>query len=491
MVLKHKRKICLLNNSILLDANIVRRVIRNLTPPVIYSQNKEFFNAFADTLTNYAPVSINIVDYWNKSADKSSIYATEIDDKLLQYEDWAFKFEDGIDDSGKIYRNGFNEGPFSLNEEVHNVNSDSLCEKNNGFYINSLIGLQDKLAYTFMNNVYVVSERVKHDWKLRAKLEELMKKSGYGNLINKTEFFENINDLFTENAFLSQREFNLRKGQQRSLYYTFKKADEAKIQGEALRRPFYYHYESPAPFEYKVESSLIPDIFESFIKPLAHPIGFVYDFLSVCSNEFEETPFIDIKNRATRVYVYEICMSVDEDYNRVSPGDDTNPPQPRVGEGNEETILCPIDTENVSNYDYEYTIGTSDGTGLWDAIPSDEGTGNILEKIENGIIYSGYFKNYPFKKYIFENGNYLIEYINPDNGNKTIEYYRLGDVLVSRWIDKRHVSVVLENPVTETTSPVDESFEASCIALPPSEPFGFLGDGNGPYGFDEGHWTRL
>ena len=491
MLLKHTKNLCALTNSVYNDDDVLQEVIKKLSPIQIYHANEELIKAFGKTLANYTPISINIIDYWNKDVTNSSIYVPE----EAHYYDWAFRFEDGVDETNNEFKNGYNEGPFSYDGHV-TFDSKHICKEHDGFYINSLIGLQDKLAYTFMHNLYTVAEHTVNDYILQARLKEILKKIGYDK-DRTSKFFDRINMLFGENSYVASKEYNARKGQQRLFKYTMKMAQDADIQGE-LTKKFYYKYESDEPFTYRIEGSLLPAIFESFVIPLVHPIGFTYSYENVCYERFTDLVLRREKLSAQRVYVYELCRSVDENDNKVSPGDDLgNPPQPLPGEGNDETVVCPGDPDNIPNFESEYTFATADGTGLWEGIQNDEGTGNILVRIREGTVNSGYFKNYNYKKYEFQNGNYLIEYIHPELGNKTIEYYRYDSgtdsyTLISRFIDRRHVNIFVEGLERTYETPIDEQFTIECVEEAPSGWFGFLGDASlgDHYGFDEGVWGR-
>ena len=280
-----------MDNSLYQDDEVLQQVVKKLSPYTIYNMNQEFIRSFVTTLANYAPVSINITDYWNKSIKNSSLLVRD-----FKNTDWAFRFEDGVDETNFTYKNGYNEGPFFGDLYIKN---DKSCDDRDGFYLNSLIGLQDKLAEIFMNNIYTVAEKSINDPILHHRLSHLLSKLGY-NKENESKFFDKINTLFSENSYMAHREFNSRKGQPRAHKYIMKQAQDANIQGD-LTKQFYFKYTNVEPFYYQIEGSLVPSIYESFIVPLAHPIGFTYDYFNVCYTEFKETVFRSIHHSADAV----------------------------------------------------------------------------------------------------------------------------------------------------------------------------------------------
>jgi len=421
MLLHHEIDICQYNTSILLDDEVFKEVVKHHVPYTIYVDNKSFIDSLCTILVNYSPISINIIDYWNKDIMDTGLIVPKEDSIKILYNPFEYHEKDIDDPKDKVglgfkfEYNGEKMGGFltykgQSNFNYNNINKidDFYCgdESIQRYYINSLIGIQDKLAYTYMNNFYSITEFAKKNHLLRQNLINNLR------LNNKDEkIFNNINELFTENRTLANKTFLTKKGTFLGIKYASKSAYDAQLQGpEDIQRDFYINIESNAPFHYEVESTLYRTLFENFVKPLSHPIGMDYDYKFVCydetANKLEYVlnyPKIildpDIKNASLRVTC--LCSNLYE----FGDFDDPN-----------NMINCDIMPDDK-------IFATHNGEGLWEPIKDDK---NILDNVYTGIGTGNYF-GYDYTKYLFTNKNYLIKYNSKKDLGKNeviIEYYK-------------------------------------------------------------------
>ena len=462
MLLKHKIPKCEYKGTTLLKDDIFRELVKRITPYKIHTENKEFFDAVADTLVNYSPISINIIDYWNK--DDISTIGLVIPDmkpdyKVILLDPFEFK-------EGPVIKTPYGKGFFSgvengeeqgghlwdknqsilLYPETEPIKQLCPGETKERFYINSLIGVQDKLAMNFMFDYYNTTAKIKNDPIFRTNLQEKLETYDLPPVI-----FNNINTLFDETRTIAHRNFVEKKGTGLGLRYVGKTAFDSQIQGKYnIFQDYFMDVIELEPFHYEVQSTLFDDVFERYIKPLAHPIGMFYDYRTTCTSIIankEDNCFIDLQYRlpSKSKTLSVICKCYDSIENGVP------------------VIKC----EDQYN---EQVVGTYDGYDLDPEFSDDEGTGNIPKYYEQGYITdtnSEYFSAF-YEKYTFENGNYLVLYkLKSEVGvfEKTIEYRRFLDgisyELVKKWENKYHCEIKGEGNLVRV-SKIEENFDQKC-----------------------------
>ena len=473
MILKHNRKICDYDSTYLYEDPVFKDVVEKITPHHIFVENKEFLEAFADTIVNFSPISLNIIDYWNKDIVDNAVVVPEDVNKykelgiitgiqpfefLEEYPDQPETQVDPYIGAGYKGANGFG-GSLADNKgfiDFYNrtLVGDCANEFKKRYYINSLIGIQDKLAYTHMNNFYTTTYSATQDHLIRQRLLYIMRRMGLNE-----NFFSATNELFKDERFFSNKEYITKKGTASAVKYVGKAAYDAKIQGDdTLHGQYYLDVIEEAPFSYRVESNLLSIVYERFIKPLAHPIGMDYEFVSVCTDVFAnktEYPLIKINHKYDEtvpnpnIRIECLCYQV---------GEETDPfPDPTV------PMDCTI-------HPAPKIFATVDGYGLWEGISEDEGTGNIFERYEEGISGETGFENQIFKKYIFQNKNYLISYTDTLPGhtykNITIRYYRYDSKfdtydLAAEFLNQKHCNIAADLSA-DHDSYIDETFNSQC-----------------------------
>jgi len=480
MILKHRKNICDVDETIIFKDDVLESMMGNISPYYIYVDYKEILESFSVALTNYSPISINITDYWNKEILDTTLFVPENPEWFKISIIHPFEFDEptssSVNCSEQIECDDFHD--CSENEDLdelyglgfyHNVSktggsltdlrnhfdpqtNPSLCpnEYKDRYFINSLIGLQDKLAEINMNNVYKTVSLSTHDTKTYSTLKRLTDRMDMDS-----ELFSNLNDLFTEDKFLSNKQYIAKKGTPVAIKYMGQNANDAKLQGDDTAHGSYFmDIKTDNIFEYSVESNLLEPIYESFIKPLTHPLGMIYKYRTVCTDEIAnrtETPLIIKDYSDTTVAVNCLCFSDGQE-------DTPLPIQP-------ENINCVYNT-HFEDYPDPKIFASPNGEDLWEPIKNDQ---NIPKSFEEGLETTGEYKNQYFKKYIFNNNNYLISYtnipgINDTSERVTILYYRYNGSsydLTAKFINQRHCSIQLIGE-PKNVSDIDDELTGLC-----------------------------
>ena len=480
MLLKHHVKICDIDSTQLFDDPVMKEKLSKISPYTIYIQNKELIESFSTALVNYSPISINIVDFWNKEILDTTAYIPpempETKVKIIQ------PFEFAEPENPPFVDPEYGEGFLNFSElgtpyggalldlkKSFEYNTDArVCpdEFEERFFINSLIGVQDRLAQINLNNFYSTLERSINDVMIYERMKTVLEDYG-----KDTHLFNNTNELFTEDKFLANRDFVTKKGTALGIKYAGRNAHDAQIQGtESFYGDYFMNVYEDAPFKYHVESNLLDIVFEKFVKPLAHPIGMDYTYSNICDDPTAsetEFPIITYNYRDLSVYVDCLCYIQNLD-------DELLEDQPFPSEPNK--VTCVYNT-NPNDYPEKKVFATPDGTGLWKPI---QGDGNICYDVTHGIENDNTNKYYGkrYEKFHFctiSNPNvttrYLIKYYITDSVYNTSEridilYYKLdgtsGEFKVhAEFINQRHCNVKFsESP--QKVSSVDEDIDGYC-----------------------------
>ena len=500
MLLQHQQEICDIEQSIYQNDEIFQMVVKNLSPEVVFNANKELIQAFTQTVVNYSPISVNIIDYWNKNNDLySALYKPTAEIELP--EEFVpvipcFSFFDSEDTIHKGFGNfaayakdiptdqptGIDPLTItqpSLDEEgnpILDVNGEPIIETipnagvfglcslyenyeeltdDCGFYLNNMIGLQDKLAEIFMHNVYSIADNAKHNHVFRERLTSTLRKVG----VEDAEILKNINDLFTEDRFIINGTWREKKGTEVAMRYAAQQAYDSNLQPHQIQNKFKWDIITVDPMTYTIEGSILPSIFEVFIRPLSHPISYIYEYKMVCEIEIEDHVMVKKIEYAEGISVVTLCTSnlgpccnplneldeLDEDGEYIHPY--PNNPEYRGQDGrppylNEEIFECARDSQG--QYGRQFIVAVSDqcdieectagvATGdceLWDKLDCEEGLRdypNVLLSTESGIVIEGKYTGYAYMKYTMQNLNYLVKY------SKQADLSSAADVVIEYW----------------------------------------------------------
>ncbi len=558
MLLQHKRDVCTIDNSIYQSDKIFQMIVKNLTPEVVYNANKELIDSFTQTLVNYSPISVNIIDYWNKSTDfNSAVYKPNNKPKkpaeVYKPEIACFSFY-GSDPIHKGFSN-FPEyvtnipadqptglDPYTTQEPVFDSNGYPLLDQNGnpvtktvpnsgvfglcsnygnsltnqkdcGFYLNSIIGLQDKLAEIFMHNVYSIANKTKHNYVFRTRVQTTLEKAGIKDAV----ILDNINELFTEDRYIINGTWREKKGTEVAMKYAATQAVLSHVQPKELNIPFKWDTITIDPMTYVIEGSVLPSVFETFIKPLAHPISYIYTYKMVCEENFTEYIMAKKYESASGIGVITLCDSnLDPCCNPLNELDAKdaagnyihpypNNPQYRGQTGRppykgEETFNCTKSSQSQYGRTFVIALGSQCDPGdchngvatkdcaLWDKLDCEEGlrdNPNVLKYTEQGISQDPNYYLWSYKKYVLENNNYLIEYQKPNTttspAEKVIEYWRNGPIgyyPYAIWHDGWQASINIKDYKVWYETELADTFEVSTT---PGRP-----DVNNPY--DGARW---
>lgn len=163
--------------------------------------------------------------------------------------------------------------------------------------------IYDDLLKVFIRNVYETIDKNKNNPTLVNKLDELYKRAGYKSFRD-FEINSKMVDLIIREDLESSKIFQQTKGTSKSLEYVYNLVDKMNFQQGILESDNEFKFiEGSNVFEYKVEGSLIEELFEYFVKPIAHPVGWAYMYSRVYSMYFEDYILSEVKYDISSFYI--------------------------------------------------------------------------------------------------------------------------------------------------------------------------------------------
>ena len=133
------------------------------------------------------------------------------------------------------------------------------------------------------------------------------------------QIYEKFINSLNQNTINANKSFNVSKGKLVSFMYIFNIISLANLQGVNSSDGFLRVIngidsvtKKPVPFNYVIESSLYEETFNALIKPLVHPIGFGYAFITLLYFEFEDYFSVQIKKYLDECFIR--CLQPDGSY---------------------------------------------------------------------------------------------------------------------------------------------------------------------------------
>jgi len=387
----------LLDSSVLIQDKVFEGIIKAISPDVIVAENTKLIDSFVDLLADASPISVNIIDFFSKNPNIASI--SEVQDELAEMYLKNFHFvwnkakndyvlKNKLEKLLKQYREltgSIDEGDFNFfgnEKELYTTERYILAKEFN----------QSKGKTTAIEYAYRVAWLANIEGPLRTEYDfnitqESCKGFDAGFYICKNvvpELSGGGECSYTNADYpplapvevspppldgngipifpvpIEPGSLDPGRVPQDATQGFSKFINTFMISDEVNENPCF-------PFRYVVEGSMIPDFFEAFVIPLAHPVGFRYIYQKLFKTAFIDYFNVELIYRADEVFVSTLC-----------PGGDCN----------------------LSSIKTQYS----------DVPPNVSITNSQWKTFEELKVDIGPYAGSNSEKYIFENGSYLIQY---------------------------------------------------------------------------------
>lgn len=145
----------------------------------------------------------------------------------------------------------------------------------------------EELIKIYAQNFYKTIMDNKKNFKLLDQLHYIHDKWGFN--FDETKLDLNILKLMTQEQLETFKLFLHSKGTLKSIEYIYKIIEKLGIESYVLETDEQLKiYEGKNLFEYVVEGSMLPEIFEAFVKPLCHPVGWCYLYVRTYNLYFDD-----------------------------------------------------------------------------------------------------------------------------------------------------------------------------------------------------------
>lgn len=158
--------------------------------------------------------------------------------------------------------------------------------------INNLYNSKNEVLYEEIIKTYAANfYKTITDGSRNHKLAEAVRKAHekYGFNFDETQLDINVIHLLSQEQLELFKNFQQSKGTLRSIEFIYRIIEQLNIESFVLETDGQLIIEPGENiFEYRVYGSMLPEIFEAFVKPLAHPVGWTYLFTRTYALKFED-----------------------------------------------------------------------------------------------------------------------------------------------------------------------------------------------------------
>lgn len=138
--------------------------------------------------------------------------------------------------------------------------------------------LYEEFVKIYLKNMYLVLTDSNYNQQLNAKLTKLYKLAGLKDFKEIT-ISDDVLKILNKDIIFGNKTFKNSKGISTSIEYVYHLIEQLELQQSILRGDGYFRFiEGDEVFEYTIEGSLLQEIYEHFVKPLSHPVGWTYSY---------------------------------------------------------------------------------------------------------------------------------------------------------------------------------------------------------------------
>jgi len=153
--------------------------------------------------------------------------------------------------------------------------------------------IYDEFIKIYLNSINSVLHNSKHNEALYNALKvnySIVKEN-----IDNIKLSIDTNKLLTKDYIITNKNYKQAKGTPTAIEYIYNIVINSGIQNNKFNDNIsgFQFYEGPNLFEYKIEGTMINSVYESFVKPLTHPVGWTYTYQRIFYQVF--TDYFNIK----------------------------------------------------------------------------------------------------------------------------------------------------------------------------------------------------
>jgi hypothetical protein len=172
-----------------------------------------------------------------------------------------------------------------------------------------------------------------------------------------TDIVPRIEDILNNEYFASSKTFKEKKGTKLAIEYVYKLVERLNTAISNSNTPFKLEEVEGEKFFFNVEGNLTAEVYDSVVKPLAHPAGFAYVYTQVLSELIQDYYHMMIEYKDITLKILDKETN-DEIFNFVGLGS-VLITGPAVSGATLTAHVTDIDTDLLTNFNYVWSDGTN------------------------------------------------------------------------------------------------------------------------------------
>lgn len=148
--------------------------------------------------------------------------------------------------------------------------------------------IYEELIKIYLRNIWDVFQQSEHNEALYIKLKEQYQTQGLD--IDLLDLKTDLKSILSKDYFISHKAFKQSKGTRKAFQYAYNIINRSGIQKDILNlnTDEFKFYDGEKLFTYNIEGTMDKTIFEHYVKPLCHPVGWSLFYLRVFYENFTD-----------------------------------------------------------------------------------------------------------------------------------------------------------------------------------------------------------
>lgn len=169
-----------------------------------------------------------------------------------------------------------------LSESIRRVYTNEYNASDSDIVKESKLNLRKGLLDVYLTSLYNVLSQAQDNEIVKAKFAQ----SG----ISGTPFFQDVERIINDEYFVTNKAFKEKIGTNISIQYAYnltKYLETAQTGNDLTLKPI-------KPFHFRTDGSILKEMYENIVKPLAHPLGFTYEYNQIVDQSIQDLFGVDI-----------------------------------------------------------------------------------------------------------------------------------------------------------------------------------------------------
>ena len=169
-----------------------------------------------------------------------------------------------------------------LSESIRRVYTNEYDAADSDVVKESKLNLRKGLLDVYLTSLYNVLSQAQDNEVVKAKFAQ----SG----ISSAPFFQDVERIINDEYFVTNKVFKEKIGTNISIQYAYnltKYLETAQTGNDLAIHPI-------KPFHFRTDGSILKEMYENIVKPLAHPLGFTYEYNQIVDQTIQDLFGVDI-----------------------------------------------------------------------------------------------------------------------------------------------------------------------------------------------------